>query len=259
MTDIRPISKSSSADLKWQKVSSFEFAKQDSLCPISMHELPQALKSMPTGFIKRDDGFTLVAVLGLQQNTNLYVDQHNQWINRYLPFVYRTYPFLLLSNKDVPDELVFCAEFDSGLISDEGEGEPILTSEGELSDFLQNVLNFLRENRLRMNATDKLVSLVESLGLIRPWDITVKSGEQELKVEGLYSIDESKLSELGDEDFLQLRHGGALPLIYCQLLSMRNLEGLQLFDRQSQNVDSENLKELDFNLGGDDGTLKFDV
>ena len=258
MTDIRPISKSAFENLKWRRVTNFAFAKQDSLCPISMHELPQAIKSMATAFIKRDDGFSLVGVLGLQQNSNLYVDQQNQWINRYLPIVYRTYPFLLLPNKDVPDELVFCAEFDSGLITEGGEGEPFFTSEGKLTDFLQNVFDFLRDNRIRMDSTTKIISLIESVDLIKPWEITDKSGDQDIRVEGLYSINETALTELSDEDFLKLRHGGALPLIYCQLLSMRNLEGLQLFNQQSQDSDPENLRELDFNLGGDGGTLKFD-
>lgn len=259
MTDIRPITKSGFADLKWQRVSNYGFAKQDSLCPISFHELPQAIKSMATGFIKRDNEFALVAVLGLKPNSNLYVGKDDQWINRYLPMAYRTYPFLLLPNKDSLEELVFCVDFESGLISDQPSGEELFSSDGELTPYMKQLFDFLRDIRLRMDATTKLCSFIDSFDLIQPWKIATGSGEKQVKVEGLYSIDEAALNELPDDKFLELRQAGALPMIYCQLLSMRNLDGLKLFSQELEKGIADSSKELDFSLRGDDGNLQFNV
>jgi hypothetical protein len=44
-----------------------------------------------------------------------------------------------------------------------------------------------------------------------------------IKVEGLYRIDEVALNALSAEPFQEVRAAGALPVAYCQLLSMQHL------------------------------------
>jgi len=214
---------------------------------------------MATGFIQNESGFTLVAILGLEQGTNLYVDKDNRWLNRYLPIAFKTFPFFLLPIEDVKDELAFCVDLDSGLITDGPSGEEFFGPDGELTPHLQKLVDVLRDNRLRVDATNKCCKAIAEFELIKPWHIVTGTGDDQVNIEGLYCVDEKALLELSDDAFLKLRHAGALPMIYCQLLSMRNIDGLKLLFQESKNPDAENLKELDFSLEEDNGNLQFDL
>ena len=83
-----------------------------------------------------------------------------------------------------------------------------------------------------------MCALLAQEGLIEPWPITLKSdqadkgdqaeqggqGEQtEQTLQGLYRVSEAKFNALGAEALHRLHQAGALPLIYCQLLSMQHL------------------------------------
>ena len=51
-------------------------------------------------------------------------------------------------------------------------------------------------------------------------------GEQEFNLNGLFIVDEKKLSALSDEDFLSLRKRGFLGPIYAHLGSMHQVNNL---------------------------------
>lgn len=74
---------------------------------------------------------------------------------------------------------------------------------------------------------------------------------------GLFRIDEDALNALDTEAFLQLRKMGALPLIYCQLLSIQNLQRLGPLAEAQARLKQECLRDLGAQLGGADDIFKF--
>jgi hypothetical protein len=256
MAKLTAITKETFSAKRWKKVPNYLFAANNSACVVSIQELPKALTDMPIGFIKSGDSYAIVAVLGLHNDTNLYVDDQGRWMGKYPPAAFRSYPFYLLPNDQ--NQLTLCIDEESGLVSDDLNDEPFLTDEGDLSETVAKVMGLLGAVHANMKATTVICSLLAKYGLIKEWDLEVEFEEGTHRVDGLYGIDENSLSELADEHFLELRRSGALTVAYCQLLSMQNIEGLiQRAQARSSTHFQSDIKELDLDSFGEDGNISF--
>ena len=79
------------------------------------------------------------------------------------------------------------------------------------------------------------------------------------RVGGLFCIDEAALNTLSDETFVELRQSGALPIIYCQLLSMQRISELAQFAQAKSKAESTPPSKV-LNLDGVnmDGNISFE-
>jgi hypothetical protein len=112
--------------------------------------------------------------------------------------------------------------------------------------------------------TQAAVDVLVAANLVQPWPLSIKQGEQNVPVTGLYRIDEAALNTLENEAFLTLRRSGALPVAYAQLLSMNQLVVLQQLSQIQAKLKApapsvvQNFAGLrGIGLSQDDGTLKF--
>ena len=100
--------------------------------------------------------------------------------------------------------------------------------------------------------------------MIKPWNLTIREGENERKIEGLYCIDEVKMKELSGNDLVELRDAGGLTVAYGQLLSMLNVNTLSKLEKiavkNKSNVAHENSETDEISFGNlrEDDTLNFD-
>lgn len=210
----------------WKPVPNYGLFSKNVICPLSAQELAHALLDMPIAFIKTDDRFSIVAVLGLLQDRNLFVDEAGNWLGRYVPAHYRSYPFVLALNSSAEDQLVFCIDEDSGLISETDENEPFFDSDESLSTRLKAILELLEALHNNHLVTNLICSKLFEKGLLQPWQLEIKSGSDSQQIEGLFTVNETALNALAPDDFLELRELGALPVAYCQLLSVQNVDRL---------------------------------
>src|SRR5690606_9874504 len=67
---------------------------------------------------------------------------------------------------------------------------------------------------------------LDAEGLIVPWEITVRGKDGEKKITDLYRIDEARLNSLDAAALSRIHQAGALPVAYCQLLSMQHIHTL---------------------------------
>jgi hypothetical protein len=231
---------------RWQNVKNFAFAAGESVAPIVAAELQAVTLSMPMGFIEQSGRYVLVAVMSVIGGRNLFVGKDNQWLGKYIPAVFRAYPFKLL-RQEGSDELVLGIDEESKLVVDADEpGEAFYDSEGKAIAAVQVMLNFLVNYERSHIATDLAVAALAKAGVICPWDIKIKAAEQEKPVSGLYRIDETALNALGDEAFSQLRKASALPIAYAQLFSMGQfpmLERLAILQGNLQKAQNPTLPE----------------
>jgi len=237
MSQLTAITRAQYADKRWKRYTSYSFAAKDAVAPLVVQEMPTACMHMPIGFVDTGKGFQLVAVLGLQKDMNLWVTPEGRWVGPYVPAVYRGYPFTLARSED--ERRVLCVREDSGLVTSSG-GEPFFDEKGEISQPLKDVMSFLEQVAVNNQKTLALCALLAKHNLIQPWNVTLKFNEEERALEGLYRVDEAALNQLPSEDFDVLRKAGALPLVYCQLLSMQHLRRLgQLADKHAARATAE--------------------
>ena len=217
------VSKETHASKRWKRIDSYAFAAKDTVASIVVQEFSRALMYLPIGFIEQEEQFVPVAILGLQPGQNLFVVPDGRWLNGYTPAVYRGYPFQLADTEN--DQRVLVIDEDSALVN-ETEGEHFFDEEGNPAQALKDVLDFLNQVDANRKLTQHICKLLAEHLLIKPWFINVQGNEGERKVEGLHCIDEAAMNALPPEAFEALRQAGALPIAYCQLLSMQHIQML---------------------------------
>ncbi len=213
-----PLDAKKHANLSLKKNFGFAFTAGVNAVPINMIEMPQICHYYPIAF-SPDANATPVALLGLRDNENLFLQADGGWDeNAYIPAYIRRYPFIF---SEIPnsDQLTLCVDNVSEII-EEGSDQPFFTAEGAPSDLAKNALEFCKSYHAAAQQTlDFSRALAESSLLIeREAQINV-GGNKRINFSGFRIIDEAKLAELDADTFMQWRENGWLPFIYAHLFS----------------------------------------
>jgi len=225
MSKIVPVSPKIHAQKKLNPLTSFAFAAKNTTVPIIASEITVAARSLPLLFLKQEGELGLFALLGLPNDKNVFINRNGKWTGDYVPATLRRYPFIFATSDD-KEGYVLCIDEESGLLSDD-EGTPLFDEDNKKSDFLEKIFNFLTDYQRGALATQEFCREMDRLELLTPFNVELKSGEEKnIKIGGMLSINEKKLNDLSDEDFIMLRKKGFMALIYAHLLSLGNLSAL---------------------------------
>ncbi len=253
MLTIQPVSPSLYAEKLWLRHKDYSFSANDAVVPLTVHELSRAIMSLPVGFVSQGEEFVLVAVMGVQQGSNLCVMPDGRWLLNYIPAAYRAYPFTIANTED--GNQVLCFDESSGLLT-ENQGEKFYDEAGQLSKAVQEIVTFLTEVAKSRQLTARICLILQKHDLIQPWRIKVQDDQGEQVINGLFRIDEEAFNALSAEAFQELREAGAILVVYCQLLSTQNIARLDELSKAHIEVAKTNESNLDFLH--DEGSLSFD-
>ncbi len=220
----RPLDRVRDAKLKISRPSNFNFAKATNAIPLLIDEFPSAAAYYPIVFAA---GATPIpaAVVGLQNDSNMYVGADGKWVNNaYLPAYVRRYPFILMEDPQ-QKQFVLCFDDSSDMFSEQGEF-PLFEGE-QPSSFTKSAMDFCAALRQQGEATDEFVKALKEHDLLMPNDaqIDLRDGSK-LQLSGFLTINPQKFDTLPDNIALQWRRKGWLGLIYAQLLSSHRWQNL---------------------------------
>ena len=261
MSNLLAISKSEFCNRSWQRNPNFLCSAKDAVCPLSASETPRAMMSMPLAFMCTDEKYSLVAVQGLQPGENFFLDAQGKWLGGYIPAAYRAYPFVLATNEAEKEQLVLCIDTDSGLLIEDDSCEPFFDESDKLSPALEELVKFLSNVRAGRQKSARICETLLKLKLFKPWDLEFELESGTKRIEGLFCIDETALNALSEDAYAELRSVGAVPLIYCQLLSMQRIFDLTRFAQAKSKLDlppQTNDLDLDFDGTNTEGNISFD-
>ncbi|HSH07078.1 MAG TPA: SapC family protein [Burkholderiales bacterium] len=201
---------------------------------ISAAEFPVAGRDYPLVFASLDAGktFAPVAVLGLTQSSNLYVDAGGSWDpSTYVPAFVRRYPFCIskLYVDGVPaGERVVCvaqAYLDRG-------GIALFDARGKPTPRWQPLEQLLAQYEADLDRTADLCAALARLALLTPFSMQVRGGQKavELRMGGMYRVDEARLHALRPASHKALVNKGYMSAIYAHLHSLDNFT--RLYARQ---------------------------
>ncbi|MFJ1300408.1 SapC family protein [Pseudomonadota bacterium AL_CKDN230030165-1A_HGKHYDSX7] len=254
------LSPSQHKDARWLLKTSYKFAGTDALVPVVAREAHKVLLDMPLAFARRPEGgFALMGVQGLVANTNLFVADDGRWTGRYIPAVYRGYPFALGRTDDGRE--VLCFDVESGQLSDDG-GERFFEDNGEPASKVAGMLSFHEAVTLNRRQTNFACDVLEKHGLIQPWEINLELASGTNRIGGLFRIDEAKLKQQSGDVLGALMQSHAMPLAYCQLLSMQQLEQLGIRARARSAagkaaLSTDQYGDINLDFLNDDGVFPF--
>lgn len=219
----------------------FGFAATTNSVPLMAIEFMKIAGEYSIVFAGEGNQIMPAAILGLQNDSNLYVDDDGKWAASYIPAFVRRYPFVFSSGDD-GKTFTLCIDEDYEGVNDAGEGNLLFDEEGERTKYLEGVLDFLKEYQTEYNRTQLLCDKLIELELLEPMQaqIKLKSGEQ-LSLTGFQAVSREKLNALDDDKLAELARSGALELIYVHLYSMKNFN--EMMERLAQSMGREQAKE----------------
>jgi hypothetical protein len=203
----------------------YSFASDAHVVMLTAVEFFEACRDYPIIFSSAEDGaLTPLALLGVQQGENLFVDAVGAWKTAYIPAYIRRYPFILADTGS--SEFPVCIDQTFDGLNIEG-GQRLFTDEGEQTDYCRHIQAFVQDYQNQPVSTSAFTARLKELDLLRPIDANIQLNDgTQFTLQGLLVVDENSLARLGDVVVLDLFRKGYLGLIYAHLASIKNLSRL---------------------------------
>ncbi len=201
------------------------FCSNVAAIPLTASEIPAAVKDYPVVFLSEEEPLPL-AVVGLIDQTNLFVDENGQWTaDTYIPGYIRRYPFAIANETDGERLAIVLDTAYDGIVP---SGETPLFEGGEPSEATQQAIEFCKAYEQDRRMTEQFTSILKESGLVRGQaaQYTPKGETGPKPFAQYFGIDEKGLSDISDEKFLELRKSNILPFLYAQLMSLGNWRNL---------------------------------
>lgn len=198
--------------------NSFGFARNTNSVILAGVEFSEAAKEYPVVFAKAGEEVLPVALLGIRNNENLFVNEDGSWEARYVPAFVRRYPFVLAETGDESQRVVCVDESYEGFNDDEGEA---LFENDEPTAALKQAMEFLEEYQKQYLRTNAFVNRLRENDLLMELNakVDMADGEQ-LGLTGLLAVDERKLLALPEDKAMAMFRAGELSWVYCHLMSL---------------------------------------
>lgn len=177
------------------------------------------------------------ALTSLEPESNLFIG-NDQWQCVYSPLAIRTHPIRLAKFENNDDVALALRTED---ISE--SGTLLYDDKGHQSDYLKAIEQMLHEDLSGASATQAFCRHLLSLELIQPINIKVLYQDGRSRtLEGLYTLDQEKVSALDDSSLLELQKRGYLMAIHSMLTSLFQLN--RLIQRHNESEASQTILKI---------------
>lgn len=206
---------------KWSLKKNFglDFTRGINAVPINVIEMIQIAQFYPIAFAP-DSSATPVAVLGLRDNENLFINADGQWYpEAYIPAYIRRYPFIF---SEIPggEQFSLCVDSDPKIISESGGDQPFFDDKGEPTALANSALEFCKSYHAAARQTIEFSKALVAADVLVPREARISVGDKaKISFSGFRIVDEKKFAELPDATFMEWRKKGWLPFIYAHLFS----------------------------------------
>lgn len=212
-------------------VDNFNFAKHLISVPLLATEIPFASAEYPVIFsaTATPGEYIPLAVMGLKEGQNLLINGDGKITTRYVPAFLRRYPFVLAGAQDAENLTVCIDEASKACHADGAVGKRLFDDKGEQTEYLQEVIGFLKDYQYRAEMTKTFCKKLHELNVLEPMqaNITFKGREDaNLNLTGFFAVRREKLRAIGDADILDLFKKDGLELIYSHMQSLGNINVL---------------------------------
>ena len=238
--NIQPLSEKHA---KWSVgVDNHEFISHLNSSPLLATEIAFAAIEFPVIFsaTANEGEYMPLAVMGLKDGQNLLLNDKNVLSTRYVPAFVRRYPFVLGGNKD-SEMMALCIDEDSKCFSQDGsKGSRLFQDDGSHSEFLTDVVEFLKDYQFRAEMTRTFTKRLHELDLLEPMSANISFKDKEdasINLGGFFVVKREKLKAISDADALDLFKKDGLELIYAHIQSLSNFN--RLIDIMSTKLASE--------------------
>lgn len=220
-----PVSSQRHKDWSVKTGAGYAYAQETNSVPLIAVEFPVAALEYPIVFAG-DQTVMPLAVLGIRTQENLYLKEDGSWHAKYIPAFLRQYPFVF-SNMEDGKKFALCIDEDFAGFNQDGVGERLFDAEGEQTQYLKSVMEFLKKEQAEFQRTRLLCDKIKELDLLEPMTAEFTSNVgQKVRLGGFKAVSRKRLAELQPEQLADLVKTGVLELIYLHLSSMNHIRTL---------------------------------
>ncbi|MDZ5648300.1 SapC family protein [Nitrospirillum sp. BR 11828] len=216
-THPRPMQAAVDGAMSLRQPTDYRFAASVHSVPLVLGEFFAAAKSFPILFA--GEAAAPVALLGLREGENLFVDAAGRWDeDAYLPAYVRRYPFILMEENGGTEFTLCLDEGADNVVA--GTENPFFV-DGQPTDLTVQALDFARHYQAGHVQTAAFVAALRDQDMLvqNQADIVLKSGEPR-HLSGFRVIDAEKLNRLPAERLVDWRDKGWLAAAYAHLASL---------------------------------------
>ncbi|WP_163832355.1 SapC family protein [Spartinivicinus ruber] len=210
----------------------YGFAKSVNAVYLADIEFNQACKFYPIVFVQHEDQIQPSALLGLEHEVNLFVNDKGVWTVKYIPAYIRRYPFILADTPENANELIVCIDDAAPMLVKSAntsaiKAQGLFSEKGENSEYLQSKVDFLKHFQQASASTQTFCQKLKALDLFEPMNaqISMYKGDN-LSLTGFMVVSKKKLQALAESQLRELIATNYMQLIYEHLSSLSNLSTL---------------------------------
>ncbi|MEO0423748.1 MAG: SapC family protein [Pseudomonadota bacterium] len=208
----------------------FDFAAKVRAIPLVVSEIASAQRNFPIIFSDMENPVPL-AVVGLSENSNLFVDADGRWDqDAYIPAYLRCHPFALAVTGDEK----FAVVVDRAAPS-VGENAEFPFFDGqEMAPNTKAMVDFCGKYEGERRKTMEYVERLKALDLLGPRRAThkVPGSDEEQTIASYIAVVPEKLGDLPADTVKELNDVGMLAVTYAHLFSLENW--LRLLERHQR-------------------------
>jgi hypothetical protein len=200
----------------------YVFAAEAHTVMLAAVEFFEACREYPIIFSPDPDGnFVPLALLGLEEGENLFVDGQGSWKSTYIPGYVRRYPFIPADQGTAEFPIYVDQQYDG--LNTEG-GQRIYDEAGNPTDYCRHIQAFVADYQNQNALTKAFAAKLKELELLQPFDANVRLNDgRQFTLQGFFAVDENRLGRLGDDNVLDLFRKGHMGLIYVHMASIKNM------------------------------------
>ena len=223
---VSPLNYADHGHLKIKAINNYEHVNAQQVLPVVVHEFSAAAAEMPVVFVKNAETgeFQSVAILGFKPGENLFYNE-NKWQGTYIPAYATHHPFALIPSENDENQLRV-AFSESSLLVSEKEGNALFDDKGNETEYMENRKKALGNYYENTHVTKVFTKVLTDMALLVEQSLSLELNGEKMNISGVYLINETKLNELSDVNFLELRKKGFLSPIYSHMGSLRQLKNL---------------------------------
>lgn len=212
-----PVDASTHGDLALKPDFGFGFTKEINAVPINMIEMPQVCHYYPIAFAP-DETATPVAILGLRDKENLFLNAKGEWLeDAYIPAYIRRYPFIF-SEIAGTDRLTLCVDMNERFILKDGP-QKFFEKDGTPAPLSKNALEFCKSYHAAAQQSIAFSKELAGSGLLIEREAQIVVGNGRINFSGFRIVDENKVASLDKDQLFDWHKKGYLPFLYAHLFS----------------------------------------
>ncbi|MFC0180281.1 SapC family protein [Thorsellia kenyensis] len=206
----------------------FSFAKETIIIPVVVSEFMPLIRHYPIVFTQSENP-SAVAIMGIKQNENLFVNDGQWKADTYIPAYVRRYPFIFFdaNQEDNKTQQFLAIDLEAKIVdldnSTLAEDRFLFNKEGEQTDLLKAALTFCENFHREGMITQEFIKALKQHDLLQSNSLNMKSPSgEEQKIDGFMLIDQAKYQALSDDTLLEFQKKGWAALITLQMASLQN-------------------------------------